>query len=79
MTILRMVLSQVEATIGFKCDLCYFESVSDKGLKQHIRREHQISQVDGAEEIETNKEEKDKKSFKDIYEVKLDSNEHHIG
>ena len=33
---------EVEATIVFKCDLFYLESVSDKGLRQHIGRKHQI-------------------------------------
>ena len=46
---------EVEATIGFKCDLCYLESVSDKGLRQHIRRKHWISQVDGTDEIKPKK------------------------
>ena len=70
---------EVEATMGFKCDQCSFESVSDKGLRQHIRIKHRISQVDGADEIEPDEEDKVKGSSKHIYEVKLDSNEHHVG
>ena len=38
--------------LEYKCDQCDYESISGKGLRQHIRMKHQISQVDGAEDIE---------------------------
>ena len=39
-------------TLGFKCDQCNYSSISDKGLRQHIRMKHVISQVDGVDDIE---------------------------
>ena len=37
----------MQATISLQCDQCDFKSVSDKGLKQHTRIKHNVSQVDG--------------------------------
>ena len=34
--------------IGFESDQCGYTSISDKGLKQHIRMKRRILQVDGA-------------------------------
>ena len=39
------------STLQIKCDQCDFQSVSEKGLKQHTRIKHRISQLDGAEDI----------------------------
>ncbi len=35
-------------TVNYTCDQCEFKSISEKGLRQHIRRKHQITQVDGS-------------------------------
>ena len=35
------------SSINFKCDQCSYTNVSKKGLEQHIRMKHRISQVDG--------------------------------
>ena len=39
---------EAEEILRFKCDLCNYGSISEKGLRQHMRMKHQISQVDGA-------------------------------
>ena len=41
---------EAEEILRFKCDLCNYGSISEKGLRQHIRMKHQISQVDGADD-----------------------------
>ena len=35
------------SNLSFHCDQCNFTGASDKGLKQHTRMKHRISQVDG--------------------------------
>ena len=35
------------SNLSFHCDQCNFTGDSDKGLKQHTRMKHRISQVDG--------------------------------
>ena len=40
--------------IQFKCDQCDYESASDKGVKQHTRMKHRISQLDGQDDCEVN-------------------------
>ena len=40
-------VQQCPAFLYFKCDQCDFVGASDKGLKQHTRMKHRISQVDG--------------------------------
>ena len=40
-------VQQSPPLLSFKCDQCDFVGASDKGLKQHTRMKHQISQVDG--------------------------------
>ena len=37
----------VQVTVSFQCDQCEFNGVSDKGLKQHTRMKHKVTQVDG--------------------------------
>ena len=46
------------SSINFKCDQCTYTNVSKKGLDQHIRMKHMISQVDGImdSDEETNEE-----------------------
>jgi hypothetical protein len=46
------------SSINFKCDQCTYTNVSKKGLDQHIRMKHRISQVDGImdSDEETNEE-----------------------
>ena len=39
----------LESSLAFKCDQCTFTSLSDKGLKTHIRMKHRLSQLDGHE------------------------------
>ena len=40
--------------IQFKCDQCDYESASDKGVRQHTRMKHRISQLDGQDDCEVN-------------------------
>ena len=35
------------SSINFKCDQCSYTNVTKKGLEQHKRMKHRISQVDG--------------------------------
>ena len=42
----------IRPLISFKCDQCDFLGVSEKGVKQHKRIKHRISQLDGHEDIE---------------------------
>ena len=44
------------ATLKLKCGPCDFESFSEEGLRQHIRRKHQISQMDETVEVDPNAE-----------------------
>jgi hypothetical protein len=37
----------VEPNLSFQCHQCSFKGASDKGLKQHSRIKHRISQLDG--------------------------------
>ena len=37
----------IQVTVSFQCDQCEFNGVSDKGLKQHTRMKHKVTQVDG--------------------------------
>ena len=44
-----------DACTTFKCDQCVYTNLTEKGLKQHTRMKHRISQVDGTydeEELE---------------------------
>ena len=38
--------------LWFKCDQCDNDSISEKGLRQHMKMKHRISKVDGAEDTE---------------------------
>ena len=40
--------------VQFKCDQCDYESASDKGVRQHTRMKHRISQLDGQDDCEVN-------------------------
>ena len=35
------------SSINFKCDQCDYSNINKKGLEQHIRMKHRMSQVDG--------------------------------
>ena len=37
----------VEPNLSFQCHQCSFKGASDKGLKQHTRVKHRITQLDG--------------------------------
>ena len=37
----------------FKCEHCDYTNISERGLAQHFRMRHRISQVDGMDDIET--------------------------
>ena len=41
-----------DASTTFKCDQCAYTNLSEKGLKQHTRMKHRISQVDGTHDEE---------------------------
>ena len=47
----------VNSIIRFECDECRYTNDSEKGLKQHKRMKHRISQIDGADEYEISKPE----------------------
>ena len=40
----------------FKCDQCDYSNISEKGLRQHTRMKHRISQVDGMNDEEESTE-----------------------
>ena len=40
------VVQPIPITKSFKCDQCEYETASDRGLKQHKRVKHKISQLD---------------------------------
>ena len=42
----------VNSIIRFECDECRYTNDSEKGLKQHKRMKHRISQIDGADDHE---------------------------
>ena len=42
----------VKNSIVFECELCSYRNNSEKGLKQHKRMKHRISQTDGADDCE---------------------------
>ena len=46
--------TSVASGIQFKCDQCSYESASDKGVRQHSRMKHIISQLDGQDDCEIN-------------------------
>ena len=41
-----------DSNLAFKCDQCTNTNATDKGLSQHIRMKHRISQVDGNIDLE---------------------------
>ena len=41
-----------DSNLAFKCDQCTYTNATDKGLSQHIRMKHRISQVDGNIDLE---------------------------
>ena len=43
---------EAEEILRFKCDQCDYDSISEKGLRQHVRMKHRISQEDGADDPE---------------------------
>ena len=46
-------VSQQESTkLALKCEQCDYTSTSEKGLRQHTRMKHRISQVDGADDVD---------------------------
>ena len=40
----------------FKCDQCDYSNISEKGLRQHKRMKHRISQLDGMNDEEESTE-----------------------
>ena len=46
--------------IQFKCDQCGYENASDKGLRQHIRMKHRISQLDGQDDCKVDSSDSEK-------------------
>ena len=44
-TAVTAALQQESTTLAFKCEQCEYASSSDRGLKQHARMKHRISQV----------------------------------
>ena len=46
--------TSVASCIQFKCDQGSYESASDKGVRQHIRMKHKISQLDGQDDCKIN-------------------------
>ena len=57
------VISEVVSTVN-KCDQCDYSNDTEKGLNQHIRMKHKISQIDGLEDsdLETPKKPDESKS-----------------
>ena len=49
---------------NFKCDQCNYTNVNKKGLDQHFRMKHRISQVDGIMDS-------DKETMEDIVTLEL--------
>ena len=41
-----------EPSLPFVCDQCDYSNTTEKGLNQHVRMKHRISQVDGNEDFE---------------------------
>jgi hypothetical protein len=48
----NQVVSSAEMSPQFKCEQCNYTNISVKGLAQHTRMKHRISQVDGNIDIE---------------------------
>ena len=74
--------------LGFLCEQCGYSSASDKGMKQHVRMEHRIAQVDGVDDIDSETDIKSKEipnnrntaeNERKYYKVELDSKGHHAG
>ena len=47
-----LVISDKPSTQNLKCDQCDYTNVGEKGLTQHIRMKHRLSQVDEEEIME---------------------------
>ena len=47
----------VSSNVRFECDECIYTNDSEKGLKQHKRMKHRISQIDGADDQEISEHE----------------------
>ena len=50
-----------ETSLQLKCDQCNYTNATEKGLRQHWRMRHRISQVDGSDEVEEESEAPSKK------------------
>ena len=44
---------QAGEVLKFQCDLCDYDSISEKALMQHVRMKHQISQIYRADDSES--------------------------
>ena len=55
--------------IQFKCYQCSYESASDKGVRQHIRIQHIISQLDRQDDCEVNKSDSEKNFCPDNWPI----------
>ena len=47
-----VVISDKPSTLNLKCDQCDYTNVGEKGLRQHRRMKHRLSQVDGIHDSE---------------------------
>ena len=54
----NMAEKPIYSTLPFKCDQCEFVGASEKGVKQHTRLKHRISQLDGQDDHEESESEK---------------------
>ena len=45
----------VPICLEFSCELCYYKNSTEKGLRQHTRMSHRISQVDGIADLSLDK------------------------
>ena len=53
------------SSLDFKCDQCDYANVNKRGLEQHVRMKHRISQVDGIMDS-------DEETIEDIVTLQLD-------
>ena len=75
--------AEEESSLQFKCDQCDYMNISEKGLRQHIRMKHRISQLDGVDDACLNNDVSvqtdDSLSLVIIGEVGEDCEEHYVG
>jgi hypothetical protein len=46
----KLADNSTSSSLCFKCDQCDYTNCTDKGLNQHVRMKHRISQLDGADD-----------------------------